>query len=80
MLVADIVRLAHRSDETLIVLAQLRQHVERIDIGRVVVGDTLVASNVADRTQRGPPTLRTRSAITSVMAKICSDCSSSNRW
>ena len=53
MFVADVVRLAHGGNEALVIVAQLRQHIVRIDIGRVVVGDTLVASNVTDRTQRG---------------------------
>src|SRR5689334_6254439 len=48
VLVADVVRLAHFLDQLLIVLAQLRQHVERFDIFGVIVVDALVAGDVAD--------------------------------
>ena len=81
VLVADLVGLAHRGDHALIVLAQFGEHIERIDIGRVIVGEPLMARNVADRTQawcrrpceRAPQSRRW-------MAKIWSACSSSSRW
>jgi hypothetical protein len=49
LLLADIVRLAHGSDKALVVVAELAQHVVRINIGRVVVGDALVAADIANR-------------------------------
>src|SRR5580698_5615477 len=51
-LVDDVVHLAQARGEALIVLAQLREHVERIDILGIVVLDALQARNVADRAQR----------------------------
>ena len=45
--------LAHGGDQRLVVGAQLGQHVERIDIVGVVVGDALQPGDVADRMQRG---------------------------
>jgi hypothetical protein len=38
MLLAEVMRLSHSGDEALIVLAQLRQHVLRIDIVPIIVG------------------------------------------
>jgi hypothetical protein len=52
MVVADVVRLAQPRREALVVLAQLREHVERIDVVGVVVRDALGAGDVADRAQR----------------------------
>jgi len=57
MLVADIMGLAHRRNEPLIVVTQLGQHILRIDVDCVVIGDALLARNIADRTQRGLPDL-----------------------
>ena len=43
MLVAQIVDFAHPAHQVVVVVPQLRQHVERIHIVRVVVGDALLA-------------------------------------
>ena len=43
VLVADIVRLAHRRNNALIVVAQFRQHVLRLDVGGSVIGQPLLA-------------------------------------
>src|SRR5271156_3487951 len=51
-LVDDVVHLAQARGEALIVLAQLRQHVEWIDILGIVVLYALQARNVTDRAQR----------------------------
>src|ERR1700733_11926369 len=51
-LVDDVVHLAQARREALIVLAQLREHVERVDILGIVVFDALQARNVPDRAQR----------------------------
>jgi hypothetical protein len=45
-------RLAHARDQRLVVGAQLGQHVERIDIVGVVVGDALEPRDVTGRVQR----------------------------
>src|SRR4029079_19671633 len=51
MLVADVVRFAHRRNDALIVVAQFRQHVLRLDVGGIVIGQPLLARNIADRAQ-----------------------------
>jgi hypothetical protein len=38
---------------------------------RIIVLDALQLGDLPDRAQRGPPILRTRSAMSSVAAKIC---------
>src|SRR5262249_17317626 len=53
VLFADVMSLAHRRDEALVVVPQLGQHILGIDIGRIVIGDALMARYVADRSQRG---------------------------
>src|SRR5579871_3219282 len=52
MLVAEIMGLAHCSNQPLVVFAQLGQHVLRRDVVGVVVGDALDAIDLADRAQR----------------------------
>src|SRR5258706_2105542 len=53
MLVAHIVGLANAIGELSMVLAQLRQHVERRDVFRVVVQYALQTRDVANGAQRG---------------------------
>ena len=43
VLIADVVRFAHRRNNALIVVAQFRQHVLRLDVGGVVIGQPLLA-------------------------------------
>src|SRR5262249_33652383 len=50
-LVANTMDLPHADDQRLVVLAQLAQHVQRVDVVGIVVGQTLQAGNVSDRTQ-----------------------------
>jgi len=52
MLVAHIVGLAHAIGELSIVLAQLRQHVERRDVFRVIVHYALQTRDMANGAQR----------------------------
>ena len=73
-------RLAQAGGERLVVLAQLGQHVQRLDVVGIVVQHALRARDVADGLSVVPPTLRMRSAIGSVIAKSWSACSSSSRW
>jgi hypothetical protein len=80
MLVADVVRFAHRRNDALIVVAQFRQHVLRLDVGGIVIGQPLLARNIADRAQSRLSDLADALGETSVVAKICSACSSSSRW
>src|SRR4051812_35534387 len=48
----NIVHLAQAGRELLVVLAELGQHVERLDVVRIVVLDALQARNVPDGAQR----------------------------
>jgi len=50
--VAQAMRFAHGGDDALVVVAQLSQHVLRLDVIGVVVGQPLLARYVADRAQR----------------------------
>src|ERR1700722_9924884 len=49
--VADAVDRAHSPDELLVVVAKFSQHVLRLDVVRIVVEDTLMASDLPDRAQ-----------------------------
>src|SRR5271170_781046 len=49
--VADAVDLAHSHDELLVVVAEFSQHVLRLDVVRIVVEDTLLASYLPNRAQ-----------------------------
>src|SRR5262245_18057943 len=53
VLLADVMGLAHRRDEALIIVTQFGQHVLGIDIGCIIIGNALMARYVADRSQRG---------------------------
>src|SRR5262245_41101534 len=53
MLVADVVGLAQPRRQHLVVLAQLGEHVLRIDVVGVVVQDALEVADLADRFDRG---------------------------
>src|SRR5215472_13940618 len=57
MLVAHIVGHAHPRHEVLVVLAQFGEHVEGIDIGRVIVLDPLQLGDMADGANGGPADL-----------------------
>src|SRR5262249_55988360 len=50
-LVAETMDLAHAGDQRLVVLAQFAQHVQRVDVVGIVVGQTLQTRNMPDRTQ-----------------------------
>ncbi len=52
MLIANVMDLTQTGGERHVVLAQLRQHVQWLDVLRVVVLDALQARNVANRAQR----------------------------
>ena len=53
VLVAGGVQAAHGGDALAVVLGELGQHVLRVDVVGVVVGDALLAGDLADRVQRG---------------------------
>ena len=57
MLVANLMRFAQPAGEITIVFPQLRQHVERLDVGGVIVFHALHFSDLAGRTQRRPANL-----------------------
>ena len=57
MLVANVVRFAHRLGDPLVVGHQLTDHVERRDILVVVVVDALMPGDIADRAERQPADL-----------------------
>lgn len=50
--VAQVVQSAHAADQLAIVVAKLGQHVERIHIVRVIVGNPRLARDLTDRTER----------------------------
>jgi hypothetical protein len=54
---SQIVRFTQGRGQLLIVLAELRQHIERRDILGVVIVDALQAADLSDRTQRRAPDL-----------------------
>ncbi len=78
-IIADGMGGEHAQDQSFFVFAQFTQHVGRINIVGVIVRDALQTGDVADERMVVPPILRTRSAISSVMAKIWSPWSSSRR-
>jgi hypothetical protein len=58
-LLAEVVGLPHAGDQRLVVRVQLSQHVERVYIVRVVVGDALQPSDILPIERSVvPPTLR----------------------
>src|SRR5881398_2670968 len=52
MLVADVMCLAQTRGQRFVVVGQLRDHVQRLDVFRIVIEYALSARNVADRSQR----------------------------
>jgi hypothetical protein len=81
--VGNCVYLAHRSCEHLVVVHRLAQHVLGGDKFFVVILDALMPGDITNGAQGGAadlPILRTRSASSSVVVRICWTCSSSSRW
>src|SRR4051794_21436479 len=52
VLVAQVVRLAHTGRKGLVVVAKLTQHVERVDVVRVVVENAFEPRSMTERSQR----------------------------
>jgi hypothetical protein len=68
--VAQSVGLPHTGGKLEIVVTELNQHVERCDVVGIIVQYSLQTGNMSDGADRRSPTLRTRSAIASVVARI----------
>ena len=80
MLVGDLVALAHRSHERLLIVAhQFAQHVARRHEASSLSSMRLQLGDMADRAQRRAADLAHALGDVVGVAKICSDCSSSSR-
>jgi hypothetical protein len=79
MFIAKTVRLAQVRGQLFVVVAQFGEHIHGCDIIRFIVEDALEPADMSNQRGVVPPILRTRSAMSSVMAKICSACSSRSR-
>ena len=80
VLVADVVRLAQARRERLVVLAQLGEHVLRLDVVGVVVDTRCSPGDVADRAERGAADLADALGDRVGHREELVACSSSSRW